>query len=68
MFIELFITNTAILSYHRGNLLILRFEIFMKKYFMQILNAEKAPFLQNFQEKTVLIRNMGLFHSFKKPS
>ena len=52
MFIELFTTNIAILNYHRGNLLLLRFEKklevfafrqkFMEKYFMQILNAEKA--------------------------
>ena len=52
MFIELFITNIAILNYHRGNLLLLRFEKklevfafrqkFTIKYFMLILNAEKA--------------------------
>ena len=52
MFLELFITNIGILNYHRGNLLLLRFEKKLevlafrqkskKKYFMQILNAEKA--------------------------
>ena len=52
MFIELFITNIAILNNHRGNLMVLRCEKklevfafrqkFTKKYFMQILNAEKA--------------------------
>ena len=78
MFIELFITNIAILSYHRQFLLLLRFEKqlkvftfrkkFLKKYFMQTLNPEKARFVQNFHEKTVLIRNIGLFYSFKKPS
>ena len=78
MFIELFITNIAILNYHRGNFLLLRFEKklevfafrqkFIEKYFMQILNAEKVEFVQNFQEKTVLIRNIGLFYSFKKPT
>ena len=51
MFIELFITNVAILNNHRGNPLLLRFEKklkdfafrqkFIEKYFMQILNAEK---------------------------
>ena len=41
---------------------------FIEKYFMQILNAEKPKFVQNIQEKTVLIRNIGLFRSFKKPS
>ena len=69
MFIELFITNIAILNYHRGYLLLLRVEKkfkffafrqkFTEKYSMQILNAEK--------EKTE-IRNIGLFYSFKKPS
>ena len=52
MFIELFITNIAILNYHSGYLLLLRFEKklkvfafrqkFTEKYFMQILNAVKA--------------------------
>ena len=51
MLIEIFITNIAILIYHRGDFLLLRFEkklgVFafrqkiMEKYFMQILNAEK---------------------------
>ena len=51
MSIELFITNIAILNYHRESVLLLRFEKkwevfafrqkFMEKYFMQILNAEK---------------------------
>ena len=51
MFIELFITNIAILNYHRGNFLLLRFEMklevfafrqkFMEKYLMQVSNAEK---------------------------
>ena len=78
MFIELFITNIAILNYHRGYLLLLRFEkkskVFafrqkiLEKYFMQILDAVKASFVQNFQEKTILIRNIGLFYSFKKQS
>ena len=55
MFIELFITNIAILNYHRGYLLLLRFENkltffdlrqkFKEKYFMQILNAENAIIL-----------------------
>ena len=62
MFIELFITNIAILNYQRGYLLLLRFEKklkvfafrqkFTEKYFMQILNVEKASFVQNCQEKT----------------
>ena len=61
MFIELFITNIAILNYRRGNLLLLRFEKklevfafrkkFTEKYFMKILNSEKLQFFQNFQEK-----------------
>ena len=56
MFIELFITNIAILNYHRGYLflylLLLIFEKklkffafrqkFTEKYLMQILNAVKA--------------------------
>ena len=52
MFIELFFTNIAILNYHRAYLLLLRFEKKLKvfafrqksteKYFMQILNGEKA--------------------------
>ena len=52
MFIELFITNIAILNYHRGYLLLLIFEKklkvfvfrqkFTEKYFIQILNAKKA--------------------------
>ena len=52
MFIELFITNIAILNYHNENLLLLKFEQrlkafafrqkFTEKYFVQILNAEKA--------------------------
>ena len=52
MFFDLSITNIAILNYHRGIFLLLRFEKklevfafrqkFMEKYFMQILNAEKA--------------------------
>ena len=52
MFIELFITNIAILNYHKVNLLLLKFEKkleafpfrqkFTEKYFMQILNAEKV--------------------------
>ena len=51
MFLELFITNIGLLNYHRGNLLLLRFEkklevfafrqTFIQKYFMQISNAEK---------------------------
>ena len=62
MFFELFITNIVILNYHRRNLLLLRFEKklevfafrqkFTEKYFMQILNAKKVQFVQNFQEKT----------------
>ena len=79
MFLELFITNIAILNYHRGNFLLLRFEKklevfafrqkFMEKFFIQFLNAEKPLFVQNVQVKTVLIiRNIGLFYSFKKPS
>ena len=35
---------------------------------MQILNAEKAQLVQNFHEKNVVIRNIGLFYSFKTPS
>jgi hypothetical protein len=35
---------------------------------MQILIAEKKEFVQNFQEKPVLIRNIGLFNSLKKKS
>ena len=51
MFIELFITNIAILNYHRGNFLLLTFDKkievfafrqkFMEEYFMQISNDEK---------------------------
>ena len=52
MFLELFITNIAILNYHRRKFLLLRFEKkievfafgqkFMEKYFMQISNAAKS--------------------------
>ena len=76
MFIELFITNIAILKYHRGYLLLIKFEKklkvfafrqkFTKKY-MYFLDV-KTAFVQNSHEKTVLIKNIGLFYSFKKPS
>ena len=78
MFIELFITNIAILNYQKGYLLLLRFEKklkdfafrqkFTEKYSIQILNAEKAKCVQNSQEKTILTRNIGLFYTFKKRS
>ena len=61
MFIELFITNTAILNYHRGYLLLLRFEKkskvfafrqkFTEKYSTQILNAEKSMISSEFSRK-----------------
>ena len=61
MFIELFITNIAILNYQRGNFLLLRFEKklevfafrpkFIEKYFMQIFNAENRNFLRILRKK-----------------
>ena len=44
MFIKLYIINIAILNYHRGNLLLLRFE---KKVF---------AFRQKFTKKNILCR------------
>ena len=61
MFIELFITNIAILNYHRRYLLLLRFEMklkffafrqkFTEKYSTQILDAEKSMISSEFLRK-----------------